>query len=173
MRRHYSDFVLWHFLLISLMVVSGCASFGPNPLKEGITAYEAEDYDTAMGLWKPLAEQGNADAQFNIGVMYDNGQGVEKILSKPSYGTAGQLTRDTSRLFSISEKLTGSVKELIGRIYARPLNGIKRRQILDTQKHSMPLVCSFLLDRAFPRMSAPGWNGYARPQRPGILRHSS
>ncbi len=25
---------------------------------------------------RPLAEQGDADAQFNLGVMYDNGQGV-------------------------------------------------------------------------------------------------
>ena len=58
-------------------MISGCALLTSSTLKKGLTAYEAGDYDKAMGLWKPLAEQGNADAQFNIGVMYDNGQGVE------------------------------------------------------------------------------------------------
>jgi TPR repeat protein len=36
---------------------------------EGTTA-------TAVRLFRPLAGQGNARAQFNLGVMYYNGQGV-------------------------------------------------------------------------------------------------
>ena len=55
-------------------MISGCASFGPNLLKEGLTAYEADGWDMAMRIWKPLAEQGNGEAQFNVGVMYDRGQ---------------------------------------------------------------------------------------------------
>jgi len=39
-------------------------------------AYERRDYDTALKEWRPLAEQGDADAQFNLGVMYDMGLGV-------------------------------------------------------------------------------------------------
>ncbi len=31
---------------------------------------------TALREWRPLAEQGNANAQFNLGTMYANGQGV-------------------------------------------------------------------------------------------------
>ncbi len=34
------------------------------------------DYGTASRQWRPLAEQGNAKAQFNLGVMYDRGLGV-------------------------------------------------------------------------------------------------
>ena len=45
-------------------------------LQKGITAYESGDYATALREWKPLAEQGDADAQFNLGGMYDNGWGV-------------------------------------------------------------------------------------------------
>jgi TPR repeat protein len=26
--------------------------------------------------WQPLADQGDADAQFNLGVMYDRGDGI-------------------------------------------------------------------------------------------------
>ncbi len=34
----------------------------------------------ALREWRPLAEQGNANAQFFLGVMYDKGQGVRQDL---------------------------------------------------------------------------------------------
>lgn len=43
---------------------------------EGLQAYSAGDYATALKEWRPLAEQGDAGAQFNLGVMYSQGQGV-------------------------------------------------------------------------------------------------
>ena len=43
-------------------------------LAEGIAAYERGDYETALQEFQPLAEQGNADAQFNLGLMYDDGR---------------------------------------------------------------------------------------------------
>ena len=44
--------------------------------QEGLDAYDAGDYATAMKEWRPLAEQGNADAQYNLGFMNSNGNGV-------------------------------------------------------------------------------------------------
>src|SRR6266487_3629596 len=44
--------------------------------KKGMTAYEAGDYATALKMWRPLAEQGNTDAQYGLGLMYDGGKGV-------------------------------------------------------------------------------------------------
>jgi TPR repeat protein len=41
-------------------------------------AYERKDYRTAFAGFKKLAEQGHAPAQFNLGFMYDNGEGVPK-----------------------------------------------------------------------------------------------
>ncbi len=38
--------------------------------------YNPKDYETALNEWRPLAEQGNADAQFCLGVMYQRGHGV-------------------------------------------------------------------------------------------------
>ncbi len=35
-----------------------------------------KDYETALNEWRPLAEQGNAHAQYSLGVLYDNGWGV-------------------------------------------------------------------------------------------------
>jgi TPR repeat protein len=39
-------------------------------------AYNRGDYATALREWRPLAEQGNAAVQFNLGTLYYNGQGV-------------------------------------------------------------------------------------------------
>ncbi len=44
--------------------------------EEGVAAYERGDYATALREMRVLAMQGNAGAQFNVGLMYDNGQGV-------------------------------------------------------------------------------------------------
>ena len=41
-------------------------------MDEGFAAIERGD----LNEWRPLAEQGHADAQYNLGVMYNNGQGV-------------------------------------------------------------------------------------------------
>ncbi len=43
---------------------------------EGVAAYERGDYATALREFQVLAEQGHAKAQYNLGLMYDNGQGV-------------------------------------------------------------------------------------------------
>ena len=43
---------------------------------KGFAAYDAGDYDAALQEWRSLAEQSYAAAQNNVGVMYDNGEGV-------------------------------------------------------------------------------------------------
>jgi len=58
-----------------LLVVSATAWAG---FDEGYAAYQKGDYATALQEWQPLAEQGNASAQYNLGWMYDNGKGVQE-----------------------------------------------------------------------------------------------
>jgi uncharacterized protein len=43
---------------------------------EALAAYNRGDYATALRLWRPLADQGNASAQISLGLMYANGHGV-------------------------------------------------------------------------------------------------
>jgi TPR repeat protein len=43
---------------------------------EAVAAYHRGDYATALREFRPLAEQGDADAQYNLGLMYANGHGV-------------------------------------------------------------------------------------------------
>jgi len=42
----------------------------------GMDAARKGDYATALREWTPLAEQGDAGAQYNLGLMYGNGDGV-------------------------------------------------------------------------------------------------
>ena len=42
----------------------------------GREAFERSDYVAALKEWRPLAEQGDADAQVELGFMYLSGQGV-------------------------------------------------------------------------------------------------
>ena len=60
-------------LLLTLLV--GNSAFSAD-FQKGLTAAQSGDFATALREWKPLAEQGNVDAQFNLGWMYDTGQGV-------------------------------------------------------------------------------------------------
>jgi TPR repeat protein len=43
---------------------------------KGFAAYEAGDYATAFVEFSELAEQGDADAQYNLALMYERGEGV-------------------------------------------------------------------------------------------------
>ena len=63
------------FLALAMMLaVAVPASAGPY--EDGKAAYDRGDYATALKIWRPFAEQGVTMAQYNLGVMYDKGQGV-------------------------------------------------------------------------------------------------
>ncbi len=64
--------------LLVLAVAAGLAA-GPAARADfdaGLGAYASGDYATAIKEWRPLAEQGDAEAQFSLGEMYDLGRGV-------------------------------------------------------------------------------------------------
>ncbi len=46
--------------------------------EDGLKAYDDGEYKKAATLWQKAADQGNASAQYNLGVMYKNGQGVKQ-----------------------------------------------------------------------------------------------
>ena len=63
-------------MLLALVVVLVAAPAWAGDLQAGVEAYNRGDYATALKEWRPLAEQGDALAQYNLGVMYFMGQGV-------------------------------------------------------------------------------------------------
>jgi len=66
-------------LLVVLALASPLSMAGgavAGPFEDAQAAHGRSDYATALRLWRPLADQGNAGAQYALGFMYDRGQGV-------------------------------------------------------------------------------------------------
>lgn len=65
------------FCLLSLgLGLIAAAGAEAQSVKAGIDAWQQRDYATALAIWKPLAEAGDADAAFNLGQAYRLGRGV-------------------------------------------------------------------------------------------------
>ena len=62
--------------LLALAIMALAVPAIAGPFEDGFAAADSGDYATAMRMWRPLADQGVADAQFNLGFMYANGEGV-------------------------------------------------------------------------------------------------
>ena len=62
--------------LVFAFVVLLALPVAAQDLNKGLEAFESKDYAMALRELRPLAEQGDADAQYNFGVMYQDGRGV-------------------------------------------------------------------------------------------------
>lgn len=62
--------------LVALAVVLSIGSPTRAGYKEGLRAYRAKDYATALREFRPAADRGNARAQYRLGQMYERGRGV-------------------------------------------------------------------------------------------------
>jgi uncharacterized protein len=65
-------------ILLAVFVVFGLTNCRSVDFQIGYGAYQHGDYTTAFRTWLPLANQGLAEAQYNIGLMYYEGQGVKQ-----------------------------------------------------------------------------------------------
>ena len=74
-------------MLVALSLLVSFPSWSAD-FDKGLAAAERGDYATALREWHPLAEQGHAKAQFNLGVMYADGEGIQQ-----DYGQAVEWYR--------------------------------------------------------------------------------
>jgi len=81
--------------------------------QDGLKAFQKRDYNTALSHWMPLAEAGNAAAQFNIARMFDSGIGVTEDDEKAAiwYGRAAEAgfapaSRELGRAYIDGEGVT-------------------------------------------------------------------
>ena len=72
-------------LLIGLTMISGLvaspiitADQKAGEFTDGLNAFIKGDHVSALRVWTPLAKQGNRDAQYHMGHMYQTGTGVKK-----------------------------------------------------------------------------------------------
>ena len=60
----------------AVALAAGAAAAGP--LEDGRAAYHDQEYAKAAELWRPLAEGGDAAAQYSLGTLYAEGRGVAR-----------------------------------------------------------------------------------------------
>jgi TPR repeat protein len=65
-----------HTFAAILLMLSLAAPVAAGPLEDADVAIKRHDYATALRLIRPLADQGDANAQYILGVFYNNGLGV-------------------------------------------------------------------------------------------------
>lgn len=64
------------YLVVAILAALMSAPLSAQSVKAGIDAWQRADYGTAVAIWRPLADKGDADAQFNLGQAYRLGRGV-------------------------------------------------------------------------------------------------
>lgn len=76
MMKIYTSIAIAAACSLMLVLCSGAAQAETN--EEGATAISKGDYAQASTIFRALANKGDATAQFNLGSMYNNGQGTAK-----------------------------------------------------------------------------------------------
>jgi len=82
LRGFYFILSRWHhgwmkgFFILPVLLVLLFSTLAFADFQKGMDAYVSKDYATALKEWRPLAEQGDAPAQYYLGVMSAGGRGV-------------------------------------------------------------------------------------------------
>ncbi len=92
--------------VLFLTLVVGNPAFSAEYLK-GLEAADRGDFATALGEWKPLAEQGDVRAQSLLGFIYQKGKGVPQ-----DYKTAIKWYKLAAEQGDVSAQVN------LGRMYA-------------------------------------------------------
>lgn len=66
---------------LALLLAAAAPASAPD-VQAGIRAWQKGDVGTAIAIWRPLAERGDADARFNLGQAYRLGRGVPVDLAR-------------------------------------------------------------------------------------------
>lgn len=64
--------------LVAALLAMGAQPANAGPKEDGFAAYARGDFAAAQRLLRPLAEDGNPDAQMAVGFMYHDGQGAPR-----------------------------------------------------------------------------------------------
>ena len=76
--------ILTFILTTTFLLFLGSPSIAViDDYQDAVDAYNREDYKTSYQLMLPLPKKGFAQAQYNLGVMYEKGNGVKQNHRKP------------------------------------------------------------------------------------------
>ena len=121
------------FLLSLTFLFLFSGSVYGDDFQDAEDAYNRKDYKTAYKLLLPLAEQGDAAAQYNLGLMYYTGQGVP------------QDYKEAVKFFSLSaEQGDAGAQYILGFMYHKGI-GVPQDYVLG---HMWSNICGSIGDRA-------------------------
>ena len=137
---------------ICLMCLSlGFSSSAAGNYNQGALYFAQGDYLTALGIWAPLAKQGNPAAQYSIGLLYDQGKGVEK-----------DSKRALKYFQSAVEQNLPVAQYYLGMKYYAGLgvkkDAVKARQLLEKAAQSDYLQAQFQLANLYDKGYDRGYN---------------
>jgi TPR repeat protein len=120
-RRQYlpadklADFITVIIIAAIILMLRFATPGEAGPLEDADAAIKRRDYATAVRLIRPLAEQGDANAQYKLGVFYDNGLGVpqDKIRAYMWLNLSAAQGREGAAAFRdlIARRMTPAQKE--------------------------------------------------------------
>jgi cell division septation protein DedD len=149
----------------ALIALAGAAA--AQDVQSGIAAWQAGDYARAVTEWRPLAEAGNADAQFNLAQAYRLGRGVPQNLGLAEQWferAARQRHEQAGASLGLLLFQNGRAREAMPWIQAAALRGDPRAQYVfgtalfngDMLRRDLP--------RAYAMMSAAAAQGFPQAQ---------
>ena len=68
-------------LIVSVAVLLAAAQAGHADFKAGLAAYERGDHAAALEEWLPIAERGDANAQYNVGLLFHRGEVIPQNIA--------------------------------------------------------------------------------------------
>lgn len=72
-------------LLLILLIAIAWPTAGRADYDAGLAAFDEGDYQAAFREWEPLAQDGDVDAQFALGYLYEYGEGVTQSYRQAAY----------------------------------------------------------------------------------------
>ena len=69
---------LLKFIASFILILTYSKEVFSRDFQKGMDAYKKGHNSIALREWEPLARNGHANAQYNLGVMYDKGHGVPR-----------------------------------------------------------------------------------------------
>ncbi len=97
-------------MILAAQAWGGAVGAFAGPWEDGMAAYSRGDYVPAVQVFRVMAEEGNAEAQMLLGVMYRKGQGVKRSSQRAFIWFARAATHGNpkarARLREVSQNMT-------------------------------------------------------------------
>lgn len=109
----------WSVALVALALALFQALPARGDVISGQLAYQQGRYDEALANWRPAAERGDAEAEFDLGIMYYKGVGV---------------SADPVEAYAWFARAAGNGNELAGRMLTALSAELSRDQLAQARR---------------------------------------